>query len=48
MEDLDADYEEYLWGESSPRAFARKAQVNSAATRSSRKTVVDVARLLTR
>lgn len=46
MEDLDADYEEYLWGESSPRAFARKAQLNSA-KRSSVKNV-DVARLLTR
>jgi len=30
MEDLDDAYEEYLWGESSPRAFARKARIGGA------------------
>ena len=26
MPNLDDEYEEYLWGEASPRSFARKAK----------------------
>ena len=45
LEDLDDAYEEYLWGESSPRAFARKSRVGGA-KRSSRN--VDLSRIVTR
>lgn len=30
LEDLDDAYHEYLWGEDSPRAFARKARYGRA------------------
>lgn len=46
MEDLDEAYEEYLWGESSPRAFARKAQ--HAGAKKIARNAVDVSRLMTR
>ena len=46
MEGLDDQYDEYLWGESSPRAFARKAKIAGAKTNS--RNVNDISRLVTR
>lgn len=39
MPDIDDAYHEYLWGESSPRSFARKARAVSAKEKVSRQAV---------
>lgn len=41
MEDLDEAYREYLWGEASPRTFARKARFGNA-KKDSRKQVMSI------
>jgi hypothetical protein len=42
MPDLDDEYHEYLWGEASPRAFARKAKFGRSTQGVSRRQVVRI------
>lgn len=37
--DTDESYHEYLWGEASPRSFARKARIAGARSRVSRNVI---------